>query len=149
MTTGSRRRLLLAFEQAETCIDPIKRQALLTFVVVGGGPTGVEMAGAIAELARHSITRDFRSITPHCAHIVLVEAGARLLPSFPEELSAEAKRALEAKGVDVRTGVAVNDITSGSVVIGNEVLAAKTVIWAAGVRASAAGQWLGAPVDRA
>jgi NADH dehydrogenase len=147
--TRVRGKILTAFERAEVETDPAERRRLLTFVVVGGGPTGVEMAGAVAELARHSITRDFRSITPHCAHIVLVEAGPRLLPSFPEELSAEAKRALEAKGVDVRTGVAVNDISSNTVAIGNEMLGAKTVVWAAGVRASAAGQWLSAPVDRA
>ena len=147
--TRVRGKILTAFERAEVETGPAKRQALLTFVIVGGGPTGVEMAGAIAELARHSITRDFRSITPHCANVVLVEAGPRLLPSFPETLSAEAKRALEAKGVDVRVGTAVTDITSNTVVTGNETLAAKTVIWAAGVRASAAGQWLGATVDRA
>ncbi len=147
--TRVRGKILTAFERAEVETNPAKRRALLTFVIVGGGPTGVEMAGAIAELARHSITRDFRSITPHCAHIVLAEAGQRLLPSFPETLSAEAKRALEAKGVDVRLGVAVGDIAPHAVAIGNEVLAAKTVIWAAGVRASAAGQWLGATVDRA
>jgi NADH:ubiquinone reductase (H+-translocating) len=147
--TRVRGKILTAFERAEVEGDPAKRQALLTFVIVGGGPTGVEMAGAIAELARHSITRDFRSITPHCAHIVLVEAGPRLLPSFPESLSAEAKRALETMGVDVRIGVAVSDITSDAVVIGSDTLPAKTVIWAAGVRASAAGQWLGATVDRA
>ncbi|MBI1213283.1 MAG: NAD(P)-binding protein [Alphaproteobacteria bacterium] len=147
--TRVRGKILTAFERAEVESDPAKRRALLTFVIVGGGPTGVEMAGAIAELARQSITRDFRSITPHCAHIVLVEAGPRVLPSFPESLSAEAKRALEAKGVDVRIGVAVGDITADAVSIGAETLPAKTVIWAAGVRASGAGQWLGSMVDRA
>jgi NADH dehydrogenase len=107
------------------------------------------MAGAIAELARQSITMDFRSITPRCARIILVEAGSRLLPSFPENLSAEAKRALEAKGVEVRLGMAVSEITSDAVTVGSDVIPAKTAIWAAGVRASAAGQWLNATVDRA
>lgn len=147
--TRVRGKILLAFERAEVEMDAAKRHALLTFVIVGGGPTGVEMAGAIAELARQSITMDFRSITPRCARIVLVEAGPRLLPSFPESLSAEAKRALEAKGVEVRLGMAVSEITRDAVTVGSETIAAKTAVWAAGVRASAAGQWLNATVDRA
>jgi NADH dehydrogenase len=147
--TRVRAKILIAFERAEGEADKARRDALLTFVIVGGGPTGVEMAGAIAELARRSIVADFRSITPHCSKIILVEAGPRLLPSFPESLSAEAKRALEKKGVEVRLGVPVTDITADQVVVGNAPIPAKTVIWAAGVRASAAGEWLRAPCDRA
>lgn len=147
--TRVRAKILLAFELAEGETDQARRAALLTLAVVGGGPTGVELAGAIAELARKSITADFRSITPHCSRIILVEAGPRLLPSFPEALSEEAKRALEAKGVDVRLGVPVTDITADSVMIGKTMLPAKTVIWAAGVRASPAAEWLGAAADRA
>ena len=147
--TQVRADILLAFERAEVERDAERRRAHLTFVVVGGGPTGVEMAGAIAELARNSITKDFRSITPHCARIVLVEAGPRLLPVMPEALSAEAKRALEQLGVEVQLGRAVTDIASSSVTLGSETIKARTIVWAAGVRASAAGQWLGAPTDRA
>jgi NADH:ubiquinone reductase (H+-translocating) len=147
--TRVRAKILLAFERAEGEGDKAKRDALLTFVVVGGGPTGVEMAGAIAELARKSITADFRTITPHCSRIILVEAGPRLLPGFPEDLSAEAQRALEAKGVEVRTGVPVTDISADSVTIGTASVPAKTVIWGAGVRASPAGEWLKLPCDRA
>jgi NADH dehydrogenase len=107
------------------------------------------MAGAIAELARRSITKDFRSITPHCSRILLIEAGPRLLPSFPESLSEEAKHALEAKGVEVKLGVPVTDISSDSVMLGTAPIPAKTVIWAAGVRASPAADWLKVPHDRA
>lgn len=147
--TRVRAKILLAFERAEGEKDKAKRDALLTFVIVGGGPTGVEMAGAIAELARRSITKDFRTITPHCSKIMLVEAGPRLLPSFPESLSEEAKRALEAKGVEVKLGVPVTDIAPDSVMLGSAAIPARTVIWAAGVRASPAGEWLKAPCDRA
>lgn len=147
--TRVRAKILLAFERAEGETDKAKRDALLTFVIVGGGPTGVEMAGAIAELARRSIVADFRSITPHCSKIILVEAGPRLLPSFPESLSAEAKRSLERMGVDVRVGQAVTDISEDHVMLGSVALPTRTVIWAAGVRASAAAEWLGAPADRA
>lgn len=147
--TRLRAKILLAFERAEGEADAAKRDALLTFVVVGGGPTGVEMAGAIAELARRSIIKDFRSIMPGSSRIILVEAGPRLLPAFPESLSAEAKRALEGMGVEVRLGVPVTDITADSVTIGKEILPTKTAMWAAGVRASAAGEWLKAPCDRA
>ena len=147
--TQVRANILLAFERAEVQTDRERRKALLTFVVVGGGPTGVEMAGAIAELARNSITRDFRAITPHCARIVLVEAGPRLLPVMPDALSAEAKRALEELGVEVQVAKPVTDITRDTVTIGGELIRAKTIIWGAGVRASAAGSWLDAPVDRA
>lgn len=147
--TRVRAKILLAFERAEVETDPAKREALLTFVIVGGGATGVEIAGAMAELARKSITDDFRSIMPGSSKIILVEAGTRLLPAFPESLSAEAKRALEAMNVEVRLGVAVTDITSDAVVIGGETVATKTVLWAAGVRASPAGEWLKAKTDRA
>ena len=123
--TRVRAKILIAFERAEGEADKAKRDALLTFVIVGGGPTGVEMAGAIAELARRSIIADFRSITPRCSKIILVEAGPRLLPSFPESLSAEAKRALESKGVEVRLGVPVTDITADQVVVGTTPIAAK------------------------
>ncbi len=147
--TRVRAKILLAFERAEGEADPAKREALLTFVIVGGGPTGVEMAGAIAELARRSIVADFRSIMPESSRIVLVEAGPRLLPSFPESLSAVAKASLEKMGVDVRVGQAVTDITDDHVMVGAHALPSKTVIWAAGVRASAAGEWLKASCDRA
>jgi NADH:ubiquinone reductase (H+-translocating) len=147
--TRVRAKVLLAFEHAEGERDAAKRNALLTFVIVGGGPTGVEMAGAIAELARRSIVADFRSITPHCSRIVLIEAGPRILPTFPADLSARAQHALETMGVEVRTGVAVTDITSERVTMGTNHVAAKTVMWAAGVRASPAGEWLKAPSDRA
>jgi NADH dehydrogenase len=147
--TRLRAKILLAFERAEGETDPAKRDALLTFVIVGGGPTGVEMAGAIAELARRSIVADFRSIMPETSRIVLVEAGPRLLPTFPESLSAEAERSLKKMGVDVRLGQPVTDITEDRVMIGTTPLATKTVMWAAGVRASAAGEWLKAPCDRA
>ena len=151
--TRLRSEILLAFERAEVESDLSKRAALLTFVIVGGGPTGVELAGAIAELARKSITNDFRAITPHSTRIVLVEAGARLLPSFPEVLSAEAKRVLEAMDVEVRIGIPVTDITSDAVTLGTgaqrEIIATKTAMWAAGVRASPAGEWLKSATDNA
>ncbi|MBO9711691.1 NAD(P)/FAD-dependent oxidoreductase [Sphingomonas sp.] len=147
--TAVRRKVLLAFERAETEADPERRRALLTFVVIGGGPTGVEMAGAIAELARLGVSEDFRSITPHCARVMLVEAGERLLPSFPPALSAKARAAIEQLGVEVRTGAPVSAIDAEGVTIGNERVAAHTVIWAAGVRASPAAAWLGAASDRA
>jgi NADH:ubiquinone reductase (H+-translocating) len=147
--TRLRAKILLAFERAEGETDPAKREALLTFVIVGGGPTGVEMAGAIAELARRSIVADFRSIMPESSRIVLVEAGPRLLPSFPAPLSDEAKTSLEKMGVEVRLDQAVTDITGDHVMIGATALPSKTVMWAAGVRASAAGEWLGVPCDRA
>jgi NADH:ubiquinone reductase (H+-translocating) len=147
--TRVRTKVLLAFERAEGEGDRAKRDALLTFVVIGGGPTGVEVAGAIAELARCSIVADFRSITPHCSRIIVVEAGPRLLSAFPDALSAEAKRALESMGVEVRLGVPVTEITADSVMVGATATPAKTVIWAAGVRASPAGEWLKAPSDRA
>jgi NADH dehydrogenase FAD-containing subunit len=146
--TQIRRRLLLAFEQAETCTDPTERRALLKVVVVGGGPTGVEMAGAIAELARHSLVDDFRAINPAEARVILVEAGPRLLPAFPESLSAESKRALEKLGVEVMLGRPVTDCTASGVMVGEIAIPSRTVVWAAGVAASPAARWLGAEKDR-
>jgi NADH dehydrogenase len=144
-----RRRVLLAFERAEREPDPVKRGALLTFVVIGGGPTGVEMAGALAEISRESLARDFRHFDPGSAHIVLVEAGANVLATFPEPLRKAARSDLERLGIDVRTGAAVTDVQPGRVSIGGTVIAAETVLWAAGVAASPVGATLGVPVDRA
>ena len=146
--TAVRRRVLLALERAETETKRAARNALLTFVVIGGGPTGVEMAGAIAELARKSVSRDFRSITPHCSRVMLVEAGPRLLPSFPETLSRRTLQSLERLGVEVRLGTAVSDIGAGHVCVGDDKISTHTTVWAAGVEASPAAQWLGASADR-
>ena len=147
--TAVRRKLLLAFEAAEIESDPEKRKALLTFVLVGAGPTGVEMAGAIAELAHKALASDFRNIDPKSARIVLVEAGPRILPAFPASLAKKAQKALNRLGVEVRTGVAVEAVDENGVMIASKPLAAKTVIWTAGVAASQAGQWLGTETDRA
>jgi NADH dehydrogenase len=146
--TKLRRNILLAFEAAEMETDPEKVRALLTFVLVGAGPTGVEMAGAIAELAHKAIASDFRHIDPKTARIILIEAGPRILPTFPENLAQKAQRALKRLGVEVRTGAAVEAIDENGVVAAGSHIAAKTVIWSAGVKASAAGQWLKAEVDR-
>lgn len=146
--TALRRRILLAFEKAETEQDPEERRRLLTFGVVGGGPTGVEMAGAIAELASKALATDFRTIDPRMTRVVLVEGGERVLAGFPEALSLAARRALEHLGVEVRTGAAVTDIGPGGLRVGAEEIEARTVVWAAGVRASPAGRWLGAETDR-
>jgi NADH dehydrogenase len=142
-----RRRVLLALEHAETETDPRRRRELLTFVVIGGGPTGVEMAGAIAELARRTVSRDFRTITPQCSRVVLVEAGPRILPSFPPELSAKAEQSLRDLGVEVLGRAPVSEIARDLVIVGRERIAARTIIWAAGVQASPAAQWLGAEHD--
>ena len=147
--TAVRRKVLMALERAETETDPTTRQALLTFVIIGGGPTGVEMAGAVAELARQSVSKDFRSITPHCSRIILVQHAERLLPSFPETLSAKAKTAIEQLGVEVRLGERVESVTAEGVIVGNQFIAAATAIWAAGVQASRAAEWLGVTPDRA
>lgn len=144
-----RRRVLLALEHAEAEPDPKRRRALLTFVVIGGGPTGVEMAGAIAELARRSVSKDFRSITPRCSRVVLVEAGSRILPAFPETLSAKAKEALLELGVEISTGRPVADIGEAQLKIGAETIASHTIVWAAGVEASPAASWLEADHDHA
>jgi NADH dehydrogenase len=146
--TAIRRRILVAFEDAEAVPSPEARRRLLTFVVVGGGPTGVEMAGAIAELAKVTLRHDFRDIDPGEARIVLVEAGPRVLPAFPPSLSAAALRSLERLGVEVRLGTPVTECDEGGVTIGAERLVAATIIWAAGVAASPAGSWLGVENDR-
>jgi NADH dehydrogenase len=147
--TAIRRRVLLAFEAAEETANREQQEGLLTFVLVGGGPTGVEMAGAIAELAHKALASDFRHIDPQSARIVLVEALPRILPAFPEPLANKARDALHRLGVEVRTNSPVESIDSEGVVIGGQRLAARTVIWTAGVAASPAGKWLGAEVDRA
>ena len=144
-----RRRVLLAFEHAERERDPVKRAAWLTFVVVGGGATGVELAGTFAEIARHTLRGEFRRIDPHTARVVLVEGAGRVLPPYPPELSAKAQLALERLGVTVWPGRVVTGIDAEGVSLGEERLAAKTVIWAAGVKSSPLGAALGAPLDRA
>jgi NADH dehydrogenase FAD-containing subunit len=147
--TDIRRRILLAFEHAETALDPVERRRLLTLAVIGGGPTGVEMAGAIAELAKMALAEDFRAIDPRQARILLVEAGSRVLPAFPEKLSAIARRDLERLGVEVRTGAAVTGCDAEGITVGAERIASGCVIWAAGVAASPAAKWLGVEADRA
>lgn len=144
-----RERFLLALERAEYENDPAERDALLTFVVVGGGPTGVELAGAIPELTRGAAWRDFRNIDIRKAKVVLIEAGPRLLPAFPESLSAAAVRDLTRLGVRVVAGTPVTDITKEAVVTASEVIPARTVFWAAGNSASPLGRILGAETDRA
>jgi NADH dehydrogenase len=144
-----RRRILLAFERAEIEPDPAKRAVQMTFVLVGGGPTGVEMAGALAELAKKALARDFRNIDPRSARIVLVEAGPRLLPAFPESVSEIARRSLESMGVEVRLGNAVTVCDAQGVALGDERIDAATILWAAGVAASPAAKWLAAERDRA
>jgi NADH:ubiquinone reductase (H+-translocating) len=147
--TEIRRRILIAFERAENEADASERQRLMTLVIVGGGPTGVELAGALAELTRRALAKDFRNIDPRSTRIILVEAGARLLPSFPQDLSEDARRRLERLGVEVSLGAPVTDVDASGVTIGATRLEARTVIWAAGVAASPAGQWIGAKTDRA
>jgi len=144
-----RARLLTAFERAEVSRDPARQAALMTTVIVGGGPTGVEMAGAVAELARHALARDFQHIDPRRAKIVLIEAGPRILSGFPEKLSDYAKAALERLGVTVITNEAVESIDAKGVVVAGRRIDAGTVIWGAGIKASPAGGWLGAALDRA
>jgi NADH:ubiquinone reductase (H+-translocating) len=144
-----RRRVLLAFERAEREKDPVRRQALLTFAIVGAGPTGVELAGALAEIARHSLARDFRHFDPGSASIVLIEGGPFVLATFPDPLRKAAQRDLERLGVQVRTNTIVTGIAPGVVEAGDWHLRAETVLWAAGVAASPLGRTLGAPVDRA
>jgi NADH:quinone reductase (non-electrogenic) len=144
-----RRRVLLAFEAAEREGDAARRRALLTFVIVGGGPTGVELAGALAEIARDVLVHDFRAIDPSQARIVLLEAGPRVLGAFAEPLSRAAARELAARGVEVRPGAAVTRIAPGLVEAGALSFAAETVLWAAGVQASPLAASLGVPLDRA
>jgi NADH dehydrogenase len=147
--TQLRRNVLIALERAEVETDKQKRDKLLTFIIIGGGPTGVEMAGAIAELARRSVSTEFRSITPHCSRVILVDSGSRLLKSFPETLSAEAKKALESLGVEVRLGIRISDIHDHGVMVGPDFVPASTIVWAAGVVASPAARWLGLAADAA
>jgi NADH:ubiquinone reductase (H+-translocating) len=144
-----RRRVLLAFERAEREPDPERRRALLTFILVGGGPTGVELAGAIAEIACKVMVKDFRRIDPRGTRTILVEAGQRILPAFPASLSDKAERSLLRLCVEVRTGVSVTDISAGSVTIGGERVSAATILWAAGVQPSPLARSLGVPLDRA
>ena len=144
-----RRRVLLGFEMAEREPDPAKRAAWLTFVVVGGGPTGVELAGTFAEIARHTLRGEFRRIDPHSARVVLVEGAERVLQTYPPELSRKAQLQLERLGVTVWAGRMVTGVDAGGVSLGSERISARTVIWAAGVAASPLGASLGAPLDRA
>lgn len=147
--TTIRRRLLLAFERAEREMDSQRRAALLTFVIIGAGPTGVELAGTIAELAKVTMPPDFRNIDTRNARVVLIEAGPRVLAGFAEDLSAYAQRSLEKIGVEVMLGQAVSECTADGVVYGGKILESKTILWAAGVQASQAAEWLAAPADRA
>jgi putative oxidoreductase len=147
--TAIRRRLLMAFEQAENSEDAQERNALLTFLIVGGGPTGVELAGAIAELARHGMEKDFRQFDPASAKVILVQSAARLLPAFNENLAAISQRCLERMGVEVLLGHRVEDIDAEGVSVGGRRIAARTVFWAAGVTASPAALWLNAGADSA
>ncbi len=144
-----RAKVLKAFETAEIEEDPTRHEDLLTFVLVGAGPTGVEMAGALAELRRFTLKSDFRRIDPQRARIILAQAGPRILETFPEELSRRAQARLESVGVEVRLGKPVKAIDDESVVIGDERIPCRTVIWTAGVTPSPAGKWLSAPVDKA
>jgi NADH:ubiquinone reductase (H+-translocating) len=147
--TMIRRRILTAFEKAEREPDPAKRMEYLTLVIIGGGPTGVEVAGTIADLARDTLKGDFRVIDPAKAQVVLIEGGPRVLPAFSEDMSAYAKRALEKLGVTVHLGHPVTECHADGVEFGSQSLRAKTIIWAAGVQASPAAKWLNAPSDRA
>ena len=144
-----RRRILRAFEAAEIEDDRRARERLLRFVIVGGGPTGVELAGTIAELAQHTLAKDFRRIDPGAAKVILLEAGPRVLAAFHEPQSAYAARALAKLGVEVRVGAAVTACDERGVEVGAERIDAATVLWAAGVAASPVGPWLGVPTDRA
>lgn len=144
-----RRAVLIAYEQAELALDPREREELLTFVIVGGGPTGVELAGALAEMSRLAMVDEFRRIDPAESRIILLEASDRILPGFPRELSERARISLVKKGVDVRVGSPVTRVTRSSVDVKGEVLRTRTIIWAAGVAASPLGRSLGAPLDKA
>lgn len=143
-----RRRVLSAFEAAERESDPAKREAWLTFVIVGAGPTGVELAGAIAELARYTVTGDFRSFDPHSAKVILIEAGPRILAAFEEDLAARALHTLEKLKIEVRLSTRVTNVDAHGVSLDETLLPAKTVLWAAGVAASPLAASLGVPLDR-
>ena len=144
-----RQHILSAFEAAEISTDPSERRRLLNFVLIGAGPTGVELAGAIAELAKASLVHDFRNIDPSEARVILLEAGPRVLPTFPEKSSAAARRALERLGVEVRVGKPVTVCDTEGVVVGGERIEARSILWAAGVAASPAATWLDTAADRA
>jgi len=143
-----RRRILMAFEYAEKISDPGARAAAMTFVIIGGGPTGVEMAGAIAEIARHTLARDFRHIDPSSARVVLIEGEPQVLAAFPEDLRTSAMKQLQDLGVEVRTGVHATDLTEAGLRVGEEFIPCRVKIWAAGNNASFVGKSLGVPVDR-
>ena len=145
--TTIRRKILTAFERAELTQDNNEQQRLLTFVIVGGGATGVEMAGAIADVARQTLAADFRRIDPRRARIILIEAGSRVLPTFPPRLSDYVRKTLERSGVEVRTDTLVTDCDAQGVDLKNGRIDSETIIWAAGVTASPAAQWLGAETD--
>lgn len=145
--TEIRRRILLAFEEAEKESDPEKQKQLLTFVIVGGGPTGVELAGAIAEISRYTLEKDFRHIDPTRTRVILIEAGNRVLASFSEKLSKRAARDLEKMGVQIWTSSRVSKVNEDSVELGQETIRAKTILWAAGVLPSSLGKTLGTPLD--
>ncbi len=147
--TSIRRRILLSLEHAERETDPQRRAALLTFVIVGGGPTGVELAGAIVELAHENLPQEYRHIDTRKARVVLIEAGPRILPGFTEDLSCYAHASLERLGVEIQLGRAVSECSAEGVIYGGRPLAAKVILWAAGVRASAAAAWVGLPADNA
>ena len=144
-----RRRVFLAYERAERETAPEQRRAWMTFVIIGGGATGVEMAGALAEISRVALSGEFRHIEPREARIILIEGMPHVLPTYPPDLSDKAKRQLEGLGVEVRTGTRVTDVDEGGVLIGAERLTARTVVWAAGVQASPLARSLGVPLDRA
>jgi NADH dehydrogenase len=144
-----RRRFLLAFENAEKTTDPREREEYLTFVIVGGGPTGVELAGAMPFIARKALAPDFRTVDTQRTRVILIEAGSRLLPSFPEHLAARATRDLQELGVEVRVNSAVTAVNADCVCMGKEEIRARTSFWAAGNKSSPLGQFLGAPLDRA
>ncbi len=147
--TAIRHRILVAFEKAETATDAEERRRLLTFVIVGGGPTGVEMAGAIAELAKKTLVKDFRTIDPASARVLLVEGGPRVLLAFPEDLSAKARRSLEKLGVEVLTNTPVELCDADGVVSAGKRIEARTILWAAGVQSAPVAKWLQADSDRA
>src|SRR5438270_9098753 len=144
-----RRRVLLAFETAEREMVAHRPPPPLNFVIIGAGPTGVELAGAIADIARHHLQSEFRAIDPRQSRIILLEGGPRVLPAYPEDLSASAERQLKSMGIEVRTGAMVTHIEDGAVWIGKEKIPASVVLWGAGVSASPLGRMLGVPVDRA
>jgi NADH dehydrogenase len=144
-----RRRVLLAFEEAEREPNPVYQRRLLTFVLIGGGPTGVELAGALGEIARHALKTEFDAVDPAIARVILIEAGPSILPAFPEDLRASARKALVRLGIDVRVGKAVTKIEDGAVWIGDERIEAHTILWAAGVAAAPLSRDLGPGLDRA